>query len=293
MPHRFSFLTDQLYRWQQSISEKEADRRVGEAIRASSPLMVSRFGTIETAALTSWKVNGIEGLSHDLKNMLKTNAGVFPINQEILADFYQISVDAMHKIDLLGIRTGHNDIRIARHFGLRAKVVPLIFLSPLECVVRYSRHLAGKKVLVIHPFERSIRKQYSKRKFLFSDPSMLPEFDLDVLPAVQSLGEASKVCGHPNWVLALQSMSRSMESRSFDVALIGAGAYGLPLAAKAKELGRVAIHIGGALQLLFGIRGKRWENYHLVSHWINEAWVWPEEAEKPVGADQVEKGCYW
>ena len=41
----------------------------------------------------------------------------------------------------------------------------------------------------------------------------------------------------------------------FDVALIGCGAYGFPLAAKLKTAGKQAIHLGGVLQALFGIKG--------------------------------------
>ena len=47
----------------------------------------------------------------------------------------------------------------------------------------------------------------------------------------------------------------------FDVAIIGCGAYGFPLAAKLKQAGKQAIHLAGATQLLFGIKGKRWEEY--------------------------------
>lgn len=60
----------------------------------------------------------------------------------------------------------------------------------------------------------------------------------------------------------------------------------------------------GSLQLLFGIRGKRWEdpNYG-VQEWgiapgsysklSNEHWVRPGENEKPKNANAVEGACYW
>lgn len=43
---------------------------------------------------------------------------------------------------------------------------------------------------------------------------------------------------------------------NFDTAIIGCGAYGMPLAAQIKNAGRQAIHLGGAVQLLFGIKGE-------------------------------------
>ena len=45
----------------------------------------------------------------------------------------------------------------------------------------------------------------------------------------------------------------------FEIAIIGAGAYGLPLGAFIKKIGRQAIHLGGATQILFGVRRARWE----------------------------------
>lgn len=66
-----------------------------------------------------------------------------------------------------------------------------------------------------------------------------------------------------------------------------------------------AIHLGGALQLLFGIKGKRWtnptygmkslpfitENYY--NNLMNEFWTSPAKTEKPLNANNVEGACYW
>ena len=77
--------------------------------------------------------------------------------------------------------------------------------------------------------------------------------------------------------------------KKFDVALIGAGAWSLPLAGRIKKTGRSAIHFGGETQLLFGIKGKRWENYGIY----NDAWISADPSEMPVNRDRVEQGCYW
>ena len=75
-------------------------------------------------------------------------------------------------------------------------------------------------------------------------------------------------------------MKKEIAHRDFDVALIGAGAYGLFLATECKRLGKVGIHIGGATQLLFGILGKRWTDpsspdSSSVLPFINEHWTGP------------------
>ena len=73
------------------------------------------------------------------------------------------------------------------------------------------------------------------------------------------------------------------------MALIACGAYGFPLAAHEKRTGRKAIHIGGSLQLLFGIKGKRWDD----KGFYNECWVSPSKEERPERFEKVEGGCYW
>ena len=82
----------------------------------------------------------------------------------------------------------------------------------------------------------------------------------------------------------------------FDIAIIGCGAYGLPLAAKIKKAGKQAIHLAGATQLMFGIKGKRWEEneaFAYVRKWFNESWVYPAEEDIIQNANRVENGCYW
>ena len=99
-------------------------------------------------------------------------------------------------------------------------------------------------------------------------------------------------------------MKKEIDSKEYDICLIGCGAYGFPLAAHIKRKGKKAVHLGGALQLLFGIKGKRWENpnygvkewgipYGSYSTLINQYWISPNQNEKPTNANQVENGCYW
>lgn len=51
-------------------------------------------------------------------------------------------------------------------------------------------------------------------------------------------------------------MQDEISKEDYDICLIGCGAYGFSLAAYVKRCGKQAIHMGGALQLLFGIKGK-------------------------------------
>ena len=140
---------------------------------------------------------------------------------------------------------------------------------------------------MIHPFEESIRENYKKREQFFENRGFLPEFELKTLKAIQSIGDEQPE--YPTWFEALEVMKRQISAIDFDIALIGAGAYGFPLGAYIKELGKKAIHIGGMLQLFFGIKGKAWNKLGVY----NENWTSPKESERPAGYQKVEAGRYW
>jgi len=82
-------------------------------------------------------------------------------------------------------------------------------------------------------------------------------------------------------------------ARQFDVAIVGAGAYSIPVLAHAKLLGKFAIHLGGAVQILFGIKGRRWDSHEIGSRFYNNYWSRPLEEETPKNTAIIEDSCYW
>ena len=91
----------------------------------------------------------------------------------------------------------------------------------------------------------------------------------------------------------IRNQYQNNRTKIFDVAILGCGAYGLPLAARIKRMGKQAIHLGGATQLMFGIRGGRWDNTPAIARFKNDAWVTASSDETPKCAASVENGCYW
>jgi hypothetical protein len=171
-------------------------------------------------------------------------------------------------------------------------LVPLTSLDPLpqEDVEPWNKALRGKRVLVVHPFRRSIEAQYPLRRQILPD-DLLPTFQLTCMEAVQSSCRA--LTPFDSWFDALASMTEQVVESDAEIVLIGAGAYGLPLAAAAKRSGKVGFHVGGALQLLFGILGGRWADRPDVQSLKTDAWVRPSVSERPPGAEILEKACYW
>ena len=173
-------------------------------------------------------------------------------------------------------------------------LVELGCLEPFRYQHPWSYLLKGKRVLVVHPFTQSITKQFQdKRKLLWGNPEVLPEFELKTVKAVVSIGGAK--VPFATWFDAYQSMCDQITRVEFDVAIIGAGSYGLPLASFIKRLGKQAVHMGGVSQILFGIKGKRWETEYAGCPWLrfNEHWIRPSETETVKDHTRFENGCYW
>ncbi len=308
----------------------EANDLISKKIASGQPLMISRIGGTEASNMLAYKFG--QSKDHILVKYVKTFfagmpkalysfslkdnhwrndysfkylisvSGFFPHDKSLLPKFYKTMLDGLSDVDILAIfhhRYGYE--AGLREFFTGSSLVYLNILSA-DTISFYkkpwSAHLAGKKVLVVHPFSKTISSQYKKRKLLFKNPQVLPKFDLKTIKAVQTLGK-NETAGFKNWFEALDHMKNQINSTEFDIAIIGCGAYGLPLASHVKKMGKQAIHIGGATQLLFGILGNRWSNKaymhdNKMAQQINiEHWVRPSKEERPVDYQLIEESCYW
>lgn len=280
----------------------EAQVFIKNNIMSGLPFMACRFGSVELDAMRISQVrkfnfkNKLVSFIQDKKIstwskkmllQLSQNAGFFPCNVEAVEKFCDEMKYSLKYIDLLG-----SWLPKETYFDLgRAKICRLSSLEPYLSPEPWSSALEGKKVCVIHPFAKTIEKQYKNRSNVFSNKSILPDFNLSTVVAVQSIrGNHTK---YADWFEALSDMEHEALEKNFDIAIIGCGAYGLPLAARIKRAGRQAIHLGGATQILFGIRGKRWDDNVNISKLYNDSWVRPAEEERPLGLERVEGGCYW
>lgn len=291
----------------------KASEMIYNLLASDKPCMIARFGANELNAVVNYL--GVNGEHHSILKFIigeqpewwwnkgimycmQNNAGFFPATPQNMQRFGEMMIEDSKEVDLLGSW-------LKEEFHLKAFMpseqrVRLLLLEPFWSQNPWSRILEGKRVLVIHPFAEIIEQQYKKRNLLFNDRRILPSFKLMTIKAVQSLGGSTQFY---DWFEALNWMKTKMDQIDYDICLLGCGAYGFPLAAHAKRKGKKAIHLGGSLQLLFGIRGKRWENPNYGSltlkrtgayvELINEYWCRPNNSDKPINANKIEGGCYW
>lgn len=281
----------------------------------NNPCMICRFGSTELSTIAVYKealsenhdpIKYIKGdipawwLTKHQAEHIQTYSGFFPATEEYVTKFTQLMLNDTKYIDILGSWFSYEKFL---NNELKDTIkVPLMYLEPFWAEEPWTKALEDKNVLVVHPFAKQIKIQYeNNRNYLFRNKNILPEFKLEVISAVQSLGGS---CNFNNWFDALKWMEDEIDKINFDVCLIGCGAYGLPLAAHVKRQGKKAIHLAGSLQLLFGIIGNRWANPNYgVKEWgipagtysnlINKYWIKPGLEYKPINADKIEGACYW
>lgn len=296
------------YSGRKILSADKTNKYIFNMVKGKRPFMVCRFGATEMNAINSYLE--FEHFPHKdtrkqcVEKLCKT-AGFFPNNIEKGRQFVDLMLKSCQFIDLCGIWNLYMEDYVLKTFASEAGLTLLGHLEPWNLddkdIKPWTSALKGKKVLVIHPFAETISHQYNnyrtkifERKFEADD--ILPKFELITLKAVQTINFNTESVKYKDWFEALDSMIKQCESIDFDIAIIGCGAYGFPLAAAIKQLGKGAVHLGGATQLLFGIMGKRWETegYKEIFDQIkNEYWTRPMPSETPENANEIENGCYW
>lgn len=290
------------------LAGQEANDAVRQAVERRAPLMVGKFGTVELGCIRNHlALEAPFSLAHvcaylrgeqtflwwwdeGLLQSLGVNAGLFPATEDMASRFAKRMLDDMRQLDFLASYiAGERDViphlPSCLNIDLDGYYAPFRFSRP------WTKALEGRKVLVVHPFEESIRSQYERREAIWRDPDVLPEFQLETVKAVQSA--AGSRPDHPDWFAALAHMEAMIDRIDFDIALIGCGAYGFPLCAHVKRMGKQAVHLAGWTQVLFGISGGRWSSDPAMAPFINDAWIRPSSVETPPAATSVENGCYW
>ena len=290
-----------------------AGQNASDAIKAlllrDAPCMIARFGTGEMETTLRHLDISLPGAApakffrmlagrigpfwwdNSIRAGISWNAGLFPPTDQMMDRFGSRMLDDCRGIDILASWVP-GERRLHDTYFPRGRCVSLSTLEPYLLNEPWTEALAGKTVLLVHPFEATIRHQYAKRECLFANPRTLPAFNLKTYKTIQSL--AGNTPPFPTWIDALEHMCGEIAQIDFDIAIIGAGAYGMPLAAHIKRLGKKAVHTGGATQLLFGIRGGRWDQIPAYAERIyNEHWIHPLPDDRPTNYKTVESGPYW
>lgn len=253
-----------------------------------------------------------------IKKHITINAGIFPNTDAAIDEWcHHMITDVLPVMDGMAEWNPCAPLRESQILNAYSKSSVRFPLRSLEPYYhpkehRWTLHIpdaaaSAAHIAVVSPFASSISKQWDHRAAVWNtepiwkDGISLSAFQTGFNPLV-SVAEGGTHCTNGawsaeirdgGWKAAVESIVRNVESSGAKLAIIGCGALSLPIAAALKKLGISAIHLGGATQILFGIKGARWATHSVISTFFNDAWINVSTDEIPAGAASIENGCYW
>lgn len=282
----------------QFLLDAEFNDLFKEKLNEDGPFFLARPGGTELSAcfiaeLYDKKI--INDVEPRFLRKAKTSSGMFPEKLESYLTTTDRYISAFDEVDIY-VYLGWlimEEYLLQDRLPSDSALMKMRALEPFQYEKPWTAALKGKKVLIVHPFSELIESQYKRREQLFKNPDILPEFELKTVKAVQSSGDTVPE-GTADWNEALESMLEKIRATDFDIALLGCGSYAVPLGAEIKKMGKKAIVLGGMMQLMFGIKGERWEKSRPdIVALYNDSWV-RADAYRVKNADQMVDGAaYW
>ena len=288
--------------------------QICQALSTGQPVFIGRNGSTEMEATTFWNTHrhhsattadNLRPWNLAVMRKLQRGAGVWPATVESCDAWAKEYVEGLTMLD--GTAAGWYEPYRAAESLLLDQCAPQAFRTPLRSLEpyyvepedRWTALLAGRRVAVVSSFAETIHRQILKRDIWANQGTILPPTTTWIpirtfYPPDVSMGDATGwPPGIESWDDAVQMLVDQVKASGATIALIGCGGLGMILGARLKREGISVIIMGGAIQVLFGIKGLRWESHPIISRFWNDSWVWPAADEIPRGAFKVEGGCYW
>ena len=287
------------------LHHSETQDQIYKSLTSEAPISIARIGNTEISILKEYieRKNGVLAhYSYFWLDFLYNCCGFFSakgkISENDVDKYAELTLKALKNTDF-NICWGNDCLAAGLNFILDefelagSKRVSWDSFSTSACC--YSKALSssallGKNILVISPFIDSIQLQYIKKNILHTGEHRLPNFNLILYKAPET--QMGNTYGYSSWFDLYDKIISDILHINFDIALIGAGCYGFPLADAIKRSGKKAISLSSYLPNWFGIKMKRYCAYSPVNINWNSEWTFPIETP-PKGYESIENGCYW
>jgi len=274
---------------------EEGAKILCEYFASDKPFLIGRNGSTELEIL-------INESSIQLAKKLEIYSGVFPYSH---VESWRLDyLDALENVDVIAEGWykpfAYKEKMLLDSVNVNRKSILLRNLEPYYVApeLRWTRYLAGKRVAIINSFATTCDEQTYMAKALWTDSESLLPSSTTWIPIQTYFGPliANGNAGWPNATNYKEAINDVVERtlmQKADIAIIGCGGLGMIIGSQLKKAGVQCIIMGGAIQILFGIKGLRWMNHDVISKFFNDAWVFPSPLCIPNEARRIEGGCYW
>jgi hypothetical protein len=143
------------------------------------------------------------------------SSGIYPPDPPTLSRFCRYYLQTLAGLDLLAVWFNFGEAAAHRRYAPGATLCELSALEPFYHERPWSAQLAGKRVVVVSPFEKSIRAQYQRREKIWAaKPEVLPAFDLRIVRCPQLAGIIDRP-EYPDWFAGLEALKQQLGAQFF------------------------------------------------------------------------------
>jgi hypothetical protein len=272
---------------------------IKEIIQENKPFFIGRIAGCELKVAYCFQQGNLFDVVDELKE-LENNAGIFTKDNISLKEYTKRLIESYDHCTV--IAEWEQNGKVFSHTGSgqeyiskRTLMIPKIdarALEPYYFKDNWMTELKGKRVLIVHPFSKTFQKQLINLKKIFPNKSWFEECEIQFIEPPLTLAGNHQ---NKDWQEHLTPFLESLRAiKDFDIALVAAGGYGMLISDYIfREMNKSVMYIGGALQLFFGVIGKRWFDNKDILKLVNDDWIRPNKNDKPENFTNVEKGCYW
>ena len=275
----------------QSMSADDAAVTIRDALWGQpGAALVSRIGAVE--GLATYRFMNYGFINPALRRQLVVNAGFYYSRRSELQAFCELNCSALKESSVVAFWDSKGQGELLDRLGATCPLVPLRSLEPFWPGGDWIRGGGVTRISVVSPFVETMARQSPLLQEIHPRWNTAGlEFSFVRSPLTN--GEYVRATKDPSWMERVQAMRDEVLAQRPELVLIGAGAYGLVLGELLRRDGLKVVIVGGALQLLFGISGRRWTERAEYAALLNGSWVSPSKEECPRGFQSIEGGCYW
>jgi hypothetical protein len=244
--------------------------------------------------------DGIARLHFESLNQL----GIYPAELGFYPRFDAFWIEHLRALDCVGLYRDRlaPSRRILTHYRVPGPPIDFHDLEPDRSTPSrdgdcYLPLFRDRRVLLICPFAGLLRNRAAPEIFeavwAKTGKRWFEPRDVQALEFPYGFARTTQR-QYPTVLDLFEAIRHELEARRFDVALIAAAGLAVPIAAHVKRLGKVAIDVGGHLQVVFGILGRRWRRWSdWQERYVTEAWIDMPERYRPEETGVCDDGAYW
>tara|TARA_R110000824_G_scaffold340734_1_gene527221 strand:- start:155 stop:1012 length:858 start_codon:yes stop_codon:yes gene_type:complete len=275
----------------------ESNEFIINLIKSNKSFFISRVGIgSETYSTYHYEKHGEIGRYETLDN----NAGIYYRNKEDIIKYNKYYSNALKNSD--GLATWNDNVIEEQKYFINKYELPMLhykviepFYQLEENIIPWTHYLNKKKILIISPFISSFKSQLKDNFKMYKNQHIFLDNQEFIFYKCLNTSAGNRIEGHTNWLYTYLEMIKEIKKLDFDIALVSAGGYGLPICNYIKEhMKKSSIYVGGGLQLLFGVIGNRWIN---DPAWIQRILESPSKFIKPIekqkNSERIENSCYY